>query len=305
MIRRAVRKAISVLVAAAAAAAQGARPPTPEEAADKVAAAFQANDDLALRALSGSDDPDPWFVADELCGRGDHDAAEAFARAAPGKDTEALPAYVTSRRGTKDDPDARRALAAANEALRTGKWAAALAIFDGVKATTSGVVAIRLDHGRGFALRGLRRLDESAAAFLRAAEAADRVGWLGGAADALDEGGESAYSRSDYRTALSCWERGLAIEETRPGRGGVARTLGNIGNAHLSLGHYPTALPYFERMLELMEESGDRAGAAAALGSLGNVHRALGSYTEALSCNERALKIVEDLGQQGGVAIAL
>ena len=42
-------------------------------------AAFQAKDQAALKALAERDDPDPWLVADELCFRGEHSAAEAFA----------------------------------------------------------------------------------------------------------------------------------------------------------------------------------------------------------------------------------
>ena len=72
----------------------GAELDTPEEAAAKAVAAFTAKDASALKELAGKYDPDPWRVADELCARGEHDAAAAFARAAPREDTASLPAYV-------------------------------------------------------------------------------------------------------------------------------------------------------------------------------------------------------------------
>ncbi len=76
---------------------------TPEQAADKVLAAVKAKDAKALQALAHNDKPDPWLVADELCFRSEHDAAESFAKAAPRVDVEKLPAYVAAWR--KRAPD--------------------------------------------------------------------------------------------------------------------------------------------------------------------------------------------------------
>ena len=58
-----------------------AKPLTTEQAADAVLNAVNANDEEALKALAEKDEPDPWLVADLLCYRGEHDAAEAFALA--------------------------------------------------------------------------------------------------------------------------------------------------------------------------------------------------------------------------------
>ena len=98
-----MRALVVVLLLVGTAAAQDKpkpkpKPDTPEQAADKVLAAFKAKDQKTLKALAEKDDPDPWMVADELCFRGKHDAAEAFAKAAPRKDVEKMPAYVASRR---------------------------------------------------------------------------------------------------------------------------------------------------------------------------------------------------------------
>ena len=57
--------------------------PTPEQAADSALAAVTVKDAAALKALAAKDAPDPWLVADELIRRGEFDAAEAFAKAAP------------------------------------------------------------------------------------------------------------------------------------------------------------------------------------------------------------------------------
>ncbi len=86
-------------------AKQDAKPraDTPEQAADKVLAAVKAKDPKALKALAARDKPDPWRVADEMCYRGEHEAAEAFAKAAPRKDVEKLPRDSGSERSGEDE----------------------------------------------------------------------------------------------------------------------------------------------------------------------------------------------------------
>jgi CHAT domain-containing protein/Tfp pilus assembly protein PilF len=281
------------------------KPDTPAQAADEVLAAFKAKDQEALKALAEKDDADPWLVADELCFRGEHDAAEVFAKAAPRKDTEKLPAYVGSQRGMAPNTEARRALAAAIKALAEKDAKGALAAMEGVSTKTAHVVSIRLLHGRGLALQGLRRLEESVKAFRSAADAAERLGWLRRAADALHESGWSGYCRSDWRGAQAAWEHELALRESRGDRAGVARTLGNLGSIYEALGDYPKALEYQERSLKLEEELGNRAGVATALGNLGNIYGRLGDSTKALEYQERSLKLEEELGDRAGVAATL
>ena len=70
---------------------------TPEQAAEKVLAAWKTDDGDALKSLSEKDRPDPWRVVDDLCRRGEHGAAKAFAEAAPRPATETLPGYVEAQ----------------------------------------------------------------------------------------------------------------------------------------------------------------------------------------------------------------
>ena len=57
-------------------------PLAPEQAAVSVLEAVRTKKDGTLRALAERSHPDPWLVADQLCRRGEHDAAVAFAKAA-------------------------------------------------------------------------------------------------------------------------------------------------------------------------------------------------------------------------------
>jgi len=285
--------------------AEKAKPDTPEQAADKVLATFKAKDEKGLKALAAKDNPDPWLVADELCFRGEHDAAEAFAKAAPRKDTEKLPVYVASQRGKPNNAAARRALAAATKALAAKDPKAALAAIEAADAKSADSVSVQLLHRRGYVLRYLRRLEDSARVFLAAANAAERLGWLALAASALRESGDSAFDRSDWRGALQAWERLLALDESRENRFGAARTLNNSGLIYKSLGDYAKALEYYKRALKTMEELGDRARVAAILGNIGVIHDVLGDYTKALDYQQRSLKLKEELGNRGGVATSL
>ena len=126
-----------------------------DHAADQVLVAFEENDARSFRALAASENPDPWIVADELCARGKHDAALAFAIATPGRTTERLPAYVASLLTVPVSSTARDALSELKRA-RAGIFAGGgldrAAVLDATKLAHSmadSVVAVRLLVGRG------------------------------------------------------------------------------------------------------------------------------------------------------------
>ena len=272
-------------------AEQPPKPLTPEQVADAVLAAFEAKDEAALKALAEMDDPDPWLVADELLRRGESDAALAFAKAAPRKDTERLPAYIGERKDAPTDTEARGALARATAELAKGDAAAALAVLRGIAVDTASVLGMRLRYVEGLALREAGRLEESAARLLAAADLSESLGWWARVTEALHECGGSAWRRSDFRTMLSALERRLAVEEARGHRAGMAETLGNIGIAYHALSDYPQALSFLGRSLALEEKLGDRAGVADTLGNIGGVHDSLCGLRWARCFYERSLAL--------------
>lgn len=281
------------------------KPDTPEQAADKVLAAIAAKDSVALKALAASDAPDPWLVADELCARSKFDEADVFAKAAPRVDVEKLPEYVAAQRAKPTDPALRTALARSNAALRKKDFAGALAVLDTAPRGAADVVGVRLEYGRGLALRGLNRLEQSAAALRTAGDSASARGWLAVAGTVLHESGAVSFQRSDNPAALAAWEARLSVEERRGSRAGVAAAVGNIGAAHMGVRAYAKALEFQERSLRMKEELGDRVAAARTLSNIGITHRLLGAYTKALECQERALKTLEELGDRAGTATTL
>ncbi|MCC7136961.1 MAG: tetratricopeptide repeat protein [Planctomycetes bacterium] len=286
--------------------AKPAPPPTPEQSADAVLAAIAAKDDAALKALAAKDDPDPWLVADELIRRGQHDAAEAFAKAAPRADVERLPEYVASRRGTPDDPARRERMATADAALLAREFAKALAALGPADAgPLEDVVGVRLHLMLGTALAGLVRLEDAAAVCFRAGEAAERVGWLVRARRGFHQSGNSSYRGGAFAAALVAFERTLAVDERRGDPTSTARTLSNIGLVHAKLGDRAKAMSCHEQALAALEASGDKAGAATTMGSIGVLLTQMGEHRRARSFLERALATQDALGDKAGAARTL
>ncbi len=283
-----------------------AKPRTQEQAADEALAAVHAKDDARLQSLAGRDDPDPWLVADELIARGEADAADAFARAAPRVDVEALPAYVASQRGRGDDSARRVRLAASATALAAGRPQEALdALGPPETATSHDVVGVRLAFGRGAALDALLRLKEAAQAGLEAADAAERMGWLALAARAYLVTGDAAWRGSATVMARDAYARALPVMERQGDRAGVAGTRRNVGNAHARLGEHAKAFAAYEQALAEQEALGDEQGVAATLSCMGGLRGEIGEFDAALALDERALALQVALGDRRGAAITL
>lgn len=293
---------------AAPAAPATAPPPakTPEQASDAVLAAIAAKDEAELRALASKDDPDPWLVADELIRRGQHDAAGAFAEASPRPDTERLPAYVASRRGQPDDAAGRERLASANAAIMRRDTSAGLAALgDGAAGPIRDVVGVRLAYGRGLLLATTPRHGEAVAAFVAAADAAERLGWLSRAVLAIVGAGSAARRGASFAPAMEAYERWRALADRRGDRINAARALSNIGSLHAVRGDYRRAREVLEQALVALESAGDRYGSATVRGDLGSVLVDLGEPALARAAQERALAEFEALGDRAGVARVL
>ncbi|MHC4860159.1 MAG: tetratricopeptide repeat protein [Planctomycetota bacterium] len=279
-----------------------AKPDTPEQAAEKVQAAFGAEDQKVLKALAEKDDPDPWLVADELCSRGERDAALAFAEATPGKDTERLPGYVASC--GKGDPKQRQILSEANGAARKKDYPAALELLKGAPDQARDVITIRLLFARALTLGRLRRGEEASGVYRSAAEASERIGWLRRAGRGYHWCGRLA-TRFDFQVAIDAWQARLRVERARGNRQDEASTLKNLGIACRRLGRYERALELFRGALEIWDELGDRRGTAGILMSIGHVHQEQGEFEKARELLEQSLKLREEIGDGRGTGQTL
>jgi len=188
------------------------------EVADRVVAAVRDDATAALERLASQEHPDPWLVAEELCFRGAHDAAAAFAAAV--KD-EKLAAYVKSRRGREADGEARRALGAA-ERLRMGSYGEeAWATLSGIDRPGDPVLEIRLYTTQAKILRDLDRDRRSDRYFFHAGKLAHGLGWRRCAAAAF----RACLSGSSLLAAQRRLRKGEATVAYRLVQGEVLATL--------------------------------------------------------------------------------
>ena len=279
---------------------------TVEAAADAVLKAVDAGDSKALKALAQDDGPpDRWRVANELCYRGEHDAAEAFAKAARGVDVQALPAYIEAWRKREPDKAEQELAAAMSAALKAGRWLAIIERTASLAGDIDTMARIRLAHIRGVALRSVGRLNESATVLRRAAKAARALGWLHRSSWLYADAGLSASRNSDWESALASWQARLTLEDQCGKKVSAAVTARDIGRAYSALGKHKKALLAYEGALARKEELGDKVGATRMLSKIARVYEALGDYAKALSVHERALAQQEALGDKHGAAATL
>ena len=347
MVRRTMLAWLWVLLLATFAVAQDEpqAAPSPDPAWERVLTAFRAKDEAAIAKVAGETRDDPWLTADELCGRGEGDAADAFARACRRKEFEKRPEYVGSRRAASSDEGQRKAFRAADAALRARKPQDALAAIDAASGGDAGIVSIRLLFARGHALRMLRRLDEAGESFESMQKGAGAIGWRRGACDAA-----SALARLESQlgnTMLAVAHYGEAVDAARALADDrlLAALCTDAGNAHLAVGMLRQALELEEEALRLHTKLGDRAAAAGdsinianvllrtgrvddalkrfhqgladataagqrqfaanAMGNIGLVHWVRDEYEKAAEWIEKSRKAKEDLGDRKGVASSL
>jgi len=270
-----------------------------EKAADEALKTFRMGGDL--KALAAKTEPDPWSVADELCARGEFDAAEAFAKAAPRKDTEKLPAYVAARRVKPVDGALYRAT---RQVAKIKDPKLRLEAIEALAAAPGTVTGIRQFLQRGFALRGLGRPAESAVAFLKGARAAEELGFYSAAAVLYMRAARSYRTHGALRMSLRWSIKTLEIEKLRGIKAKIAWVHNDMGIAHRDLGNLAEAIDFLQTARRLGEEAGDDRCVVAALGNLAVIHTNAGELDKALANYRRVIVMSEGLGWDHSVVLA-
>jgi len=275
--------------------------PTAEQAAAEVVA---AKDDAALRELAARDFPDPWFVADELLALGQDDLALRFARAAPRKDVEALPAVLAAVREQGTPPEVRRAYKEAVALWREGRHEEALARYP-PPMSGSALFAARIEFLRGRILSEMGRLDESAEAFERCTKLALDLGWLAQGSDALGKAGSMRSLAAQYARALAHFERVVPLLELRGDRPALAEASQNLSATLDATGRHNEALLAMERAIGLYRELGDDSSVARCLCNRAIILTQIGDVGGSAACAAEALAIARGLGDEPRQAVAL
>jgi tetratricopeptide (TPR) repeat protein/transcriptional regulator with XRE-family HTH domain len=103
--------------------------------------------------------------------------------------------------------------------------------------------------------------------------------------------------RSRWPEWIRAVETGLASAQRLGDLAAEGWLLNHLAIAHQQASDSPTAISCFQRALAIRRDQHDRRGEAAALANLGRTYSELGQHTEAMDCLRAALAIFTDLGQ--------
>jgi len=260
-------------------------------AQDPIADVLAAIDDaeaLATIALRF----DAWAISDQLYYRGNHDAAEALARAVKGPDGAALPAYLAQRR--KSPPPT-----AVIEALAQPR----IATLEGVRDEGDDYYRARVHEALAKQYLAAGRFAESAAAWRNSAEFARAIGWLWGAANALHWAGRAYRGEFRFTDMIDVWNEREELERRRGHELLVAMTRRNIGSVYGEIADYGNALRYYESAREVLAKYPQEH--AGLVSNIGLVHHRRGDFRTALQTYERALEIARQSNGRVQEAVVL
>lgn len=291
-----------LLLSAVGSAVADERKPASPSRADRVLEAVEAGDQERLKRYAACDKPDPWLVADGLALRGEHDAALAFAQAAPRPDIARLPAYLALRRTRKAHAQLRAAVALAEKAdcRVTGK--AALAALDEVLHQGDALERALVEVNRGNLLRSLDRPTEAVESWLAGAKTAERVGWLNMAARAFYAAGVNAHEDMQYDLVMQAWSGLLLVERGRGNAAGAARATMFVGGAWLEIGNFSKALRILDESRRMYVALGNEDGEAWALNNLALAHARCGDFHKEQAALERSLALARRVGNEYRIA---
>jgi len=266
--------------------------------------AHLANDASALQRLAGRGIPDPWVVADELCGRGEHDAALAFAAVVPSADREDHLACIRSERENPAPVEIRRRLREAIQANLRRDYPRVLEVVE-PEVPGRNVCAVRFHRQRVGALVRLRRYEEAATGCRQGQKIALELGWRSEALFLLHQQALCLSRAAKIPMALRIWKEQLELAEKWKHAKRVATARRSMAVCYRKLGRLDDALACLDRAREDCERDGDRAGLASALDSLGSTYRLVGRGDEAIDAYRRALDIYDELSDPAGAARVL
>ncbi len=265
-----------------------------EVAAAAVVRAHAAGASADMAMLAERWEPDPFLVAEVLCGT-DPEAARAFAGAARQSgaarhnDLAGLPAYVASRLKRRPSTKDIAALVASDGQRQAKAWETLAA---SAPSTGTDVAALAIGGNRGDALRRTGKHAEAAALLAPIADKAKALGWLRGAREAYLQAALASHGALDYAGMLTAFEKMRAVERQRKRRAWEAQALFFAANVYTELGRYDKALGQFAEALAIFRELGNSAQTVRVLIGMATAYRLSGEHSRALVFVERGLGLV-------------
>ncbi len=97
---------------------------------------------------------------------------------------------------------------------------------------------------------------------------------------------------SDFKEAISCYEKALRVSKSKKNKLTILRGMGSAYNLE---GNYTKAIEFHHKSLKLSEQTNDEKSIAKVLLSIGNVYREIKEYKKSVSCYTRGLEINKKL----------
>jgi len=138
-----------------------------------------------------------------------------------------------------------------------------------------------------------------------AGKLADKLSYLKGTAESLQQTGEFYFYNSDYPQALDYYLKALQIYKKTNDKHSISRCLNYIGIAYRKQGDYLKALDYYQQALTIKKEINDKNGISNCLNNIGIIYDDQGNYPKALDYYQKSLKIDEELGDKEGISSSL
>ena len=114
--------------------------------------------------------------------------------------------------------------------------------------------------------------------------------------------GTAYYFISDFKSAIDCYYKALALAKEMGNTKGECTNYGNLGNAYLKAGEYEKAIEYSNKALEISKVIGLKREESINNGNLGSVYQCLGEYARSLEYHKKSLEINKELGDVEGEA---
>jgi len=126
-----------------------------------------------------------------------------------------------------------------------------------------------------------------------------------GEADYFYSQGRQYFEGSDFKKALECWQKALAIYREIGNKKGEAYCLNELGIASFKLEQIQTAIEYYQESLNIKQETGDKENKVSCLDNLGAAYSSLYQYELAIFYYQQSLEIKQEVGDKQGKAKSL
>jgi tetratricopeptide (TPR) repeat protein len=129
-------------------------------------------------------------------------------------------------------------------------------------------------------------------------EAAEKINYRKGMADADFFLGRASYRSGDYKLALQHHLQALETRRHIEDREGIAQSYNRLGNIYFYLALYPEALQYYQKALEANQQLGKTEEIAEVYRNLGLVYREMKQWKKAEGSFEEALVLYQQQNNQ-------